>query len=352
MTNRVSNRGLIFINIILASSCAGLAVATDESTFEDAKKHFSTPDVNSIEYPNWEEPSTEVVELGRRLFFDEKLSVNGTQSCATCHNPDHGFSDGLKFSIGAMGKAVGRNTPHLYNLAWGDTFFWDGRSHSLEDQALGPIKAEGEMNMPIELLVERLMSDESYANDFENAFGSVGVTPDRIATSIASFERTIVVDDTPFDRYLAGDEDAISPAAKRGMVLYAGKGLCVECHDGANFTDNSFHNIGVASSDEGRGGHIGDESLKGAFKVPGLRNILFSPPYMHDGSLGTLEEVVRFYNKGGKLSVEEGSSIRPLGLTESEIRDLVAFLGSINQPLDIARPASVDAKVRGIAQAD
>ncbi|WP_309008402.1 cytochrome c peroxidase [Pelagicoccus sp. SDUM812005] len=319
---------------------------------EEAKALFSTPDVDTIEYPDWEPPSAEVVELGRRLFFDEKLSVNETQSCATCHNPDHGFSDGLKFSIGAMGNPVGRNTPHLYNLAWNDTFFWDGRSHSLEDQALGPIKAEGEMNMPIDLLVERLSEDESYRHDFESAYGEPSITPDRIATSIASFERTIVVDDTPFDRYLAGDDRAISPAAVRGMQLYAGKALCIDCHDGANFTDNSFHNIGVEPHDSGRGAVVGDDSLKGAFKVPGLRNILYSAPYMHDGSLGTLEKVVRFYNVGGHLSQEEGSSIQPLNLTEGEIRDLVAFLGALNQPLNIARPAEVRATSEGLARSE
>lgn len=306
---------------------------------ERAKAHFSVPDTDLIDYPDFEPPSSEKVELGRKLFFDTRLSINETQSCATCHNPDHGFSDGLKFSIGAMGEPVGRNTPHLYNLAWNEVFFWDGRSTSLEDQALGPIKAAGEMNMPIDLLVERLSADDDYVNGFEKAFGSMGIFPDQIASAIASFERSIIVDDTPFDRYIRGDENAVSPAAKRGMVHYVGKAKCIQCHSGPNFTDNSFHNIGVVGKDGGRAVVVGDARLDGAFKTPGLRNILFSAPYMHDGSIGTLEEVVRFYNRGGDLGVEHEVSIEPLQLTEDEIRDLVAFLGSVNQPLEVPRPS-------------
>lgn len=310
-----------------------------QDDLERAKAHFSVPDVDMIDYPDFEPPSSEMVELGRKLFFDTALSINETQSCATCHNPDHGFSDGLKFSIGAMGEPVERNTPHLYNLAWNEVFFWDGRSPSLEHQALGPIEAEGEMNMPIDLLVERLSKSEDYVKGFERVFGSSEILPDRIASAIASFERSIIVDDTPFDRYLMGDEDAISPAAKRGMVHYVGKAKCIQCHSGPNFTDSSFHNIGVTGTDAGRASVVGDSRLSGAFKTPGLRNILFSAPYMHDGSIGTLEEVVRFYNRGGDLDSEIEVSIEPLELTEDEIRDLVAFLGSVNQPLEVARPS-------------
>lgn len=317
---------------------AALSLSASETTeILTAKSRFSTPDRNSIEYPDWEEPSEAVVELGRKLFFDEELSANRTQSCATCHNPDHGFSDGMRFSIGAMGNPVGRNTPHLYNLAWNDSFFWDGRSPTLEDQALGPIKAEGEMNLPIEELERRLNSSADYRSKFEEAFGDPEATASKVATAIASFERSIVVDDTPFDRYLAGDANAISSAAKRGMALYAGKGRCIDCHDGPNFTDNSYRNIGLADADRGRAKIVGDESLSGAFKVPGLRNILYSAPYMHDGSLGTLEEVVRFYDRGGDAP---GSELTKLDLTEEEIRDLVAFIGALNQPLAVERPDS------------
>ncbi len=312
--------------------------AGDQGYREIAEKHFSVPDTFDIEYPDDLEPSEEVVELGSMLFFDNRLSFNESQSCATCHNPDHGLSDGIRFSLGATGKPVERNTPHLYNLAWNQVFFWDGRAASLEEQALAPIEAEAEMNMPIDILVDRLKSISGYREVFEKAYGDDSITPDRIAAALASFQREIIVDNTPFDSYLNGNDNAISLAAKRGMALFVDKAACIKCHDGANFTDNSFHNIGLKSEDIGRKAIVDIPILNKAFKVPGLRNILFSAPYMHDGSIGTLEEVVRFYNRGGDDTENISSLIKPLHLNEDEIRDLVAFLGAINKPLEIPRP--------------
>ncbi len=329
------NLALIFLPLTCGVRLFGEVEALSR---EEVREYFSTPDPFDIEYPEDVEPDGAVVSLGKELFFDKLLSYNETQSCATCHNPDHGFSDGLRFSLGANGEALSRNTPHLYNLAWNVTYFWDGRSESLEAQALEPIRAEGEMNLPLDTLLERLRGETRYAALFKEAFGDSSVTLDRVGEAIASFERSIVVDDTPFDRYLRGDENAISAASKRGMALFVGKAACIKCHDGPNFTDNSYHNIGVTLTDGGRGSVVGDDTLTGAFKVPGLRNILYSSPYMHDGSLGTLEEVVRFYNQGGRHKEVANELIHPLKLTEDEIRDLVSFLGSLNQPYLVDRP--------------
>ena len=250
-----------------------------------------------------------------------------------------GFGDGLQFSLGTMGEAVGRNTPHIYNLAWNVTFFWDGRSPTLEHQALGPIEAGGEMNMPLPKLVERLKGIKGYQSLFKKAYGADSINSENIGRAIAAFERTIIVDDTAFDRYMKGDKNAMSPDAINGKTLFETKARCILCHDGANFTDNSFHNIGVKGDDIGRGKFMkNDRTLDGAFKTPGLRNIIFSAPYMHDGSEKTLEDVVRFYNKGG-LDVKNKSKLMvPLNLTEKEIMDIVAFLGCLTQPIKIERP--------------
>lgn len=304
-----------------------------------ALEPLGVPDRDDIEYPDEEEPTKEEVLLGKTLFFDTRLSINDQQSCASCHNPELGFSDGLAFSIGTMGEKVGRNTPQIYNLAWNVTFFWDGRAPTLEDQALGPIEAGGEMNMPLEKLIPKLKKVKGYHKLFNAAYGKDSINKENIGKAIAAFERTIIVDNTPFDKYMKGDKNAISPDAINGLALFQTKARCIQCHDGANFTDNSYHNIGVKGDDIGRGKFMkNDRTLDGAFKTPGLRNILYSAPYMHDGSEATLEDVVRFYNKGGNDVKNKSKLIVPLNLTEKEIMDIVAFLGTLNQPLEIKRP--------------
>lgn len=320
--------GLLSFIATLFLTCAAFAL-----------EPLGVPDRDDIEYPDEEEPSKEEVILGKTLFFDTRLSINDKQSCASCHNPELGFSDGLAFSLGTMGKKVGRNTPQIYNLAWNVTFFWDGRAATLEEQALGPIEAGGEMNMPLETLIPKLKKVKGYQKLFTAAYGKDSINKENIGKAIAAFERTIIVDNTPFDRYMKGDKNAISPDAINGLALFQGKARCIQCHDGPNFTDNSFHNIGVKGDDIGRGKFMkNDRTLDGAFKTPGLRNIIYSAPYMHDGSEATLEDVVRFYNKGGDDVKNKSKLIVPLGLTEKEIMDVVAFLGTLNQPLVIKRP--------------
>jgi cytochrome c peroxidase len=314
---------------------AGLALACSPIIAQP----IGTPDVDDIEYPDDEEHSQEEIELGKVLFFDKRLSVNDEMSCATCHNPDLGFGDGMALGRGTMGNTLGRNTPHIYNLAWSVAFFWDGRASTLEEQAIAPIEAPGEMNMQIGELIPKLKKVPYYAETFEKVYPGSGLTKENLGRAIAAFERSIVVDDTPFDRFMAGDQNAMSPAAIRGMAIYQGKAACTDCHSGPNFTDDSFHNIGIAKSDRGRAAIVDGATMEGAFKTPGLRNVLFTAPYMHDGSLGSLEEVIRHYNEIDPAKDKSLSpTVKNIDLTEAEIFDLLAFLGALNQPLRIERP--------------
>lgn len=307
-------------------------------TFTTQASELSTPDVDYIEYPDDDPHSEQEIELGKVLFFDPRLSINNEQSCASCHNPDLGFSDGMAVGVGAMGRKLNRNTQHLYNLAWTTAFFWDGRMSTLEEQALGPIEAEGEMNMPLSLLIPKLEKVQYYRDTFNKVYGDEGINKTNLGRALAAFQRSIITDNSPFDQYLAGNKSAMSPAAIRGLEIFKGKGNCIDCHDGPNFTDDSFHNIGVNSGDLGRFALTGNKNMKGAFKTPGLRNIVFSAPYLHDGSAASLEEVIDLYNKGGNSNDNLDKLIKPLGLSNQEKFDLIAFLGALTDPVIIERP--------------
>lgn len=297
---------------------------------------LGTPDVDDIEYPDDEPHSAREVELGKKLYFDPRLSKNKNQSCATCHNPDLGLSDGVAMGIGSSGDIVGRNAPHVYNLAWGSIFFWDGRAATLEEQALGPIVSEVEMQMTPEGVVERLRAVPYYRQEFVDIYGELSF--DNVGRALAAFERTLISDNSPFDQYIAGNKNALSPSAERGLGLFVGKANCILCHDGENFTDDSFHNIGINSSDDGRFAIDPEPELKGAFKTPGLRNIVFSAPYMHDGSLSSLEQVVEHYNGGAVNTPNRSPLIKPLQLTAQEKADLVAFMAALTDPVVVERP--------------
>lgn len=299
---------------------------------------LGTPDIDDIEYPEDEAPGELEITLGKTLFFDTRLSINQTQSCASCHNPDLGFGDGMAGGVGAMGGTLGRNTPHIYNLAWSSAMFWDGRMETLEQQALRPIEAAGEMNMPLGKLLPRLKAVPYYKKTFDQVYGKNGLNKENLGRAIASFERTIVSDNSPFDRYIAGEKSAMGPSQIRGLKLFKGKANCIACHDGVNFTDDSFHNIGVSGNDEGRVAINGEISMTGAFKTPGLRNTLLTAPYMHNGSAASLEEVVELYNKGGENKTNIDKLISPLNLSSREIFDLISFLGALTDPVNVERP--------------
>ncbi len=308
-----------------------------EKSIEEITDLLGTPDLDDIEYPDDEEPTAKQIELGKMLFYDRRLSKHKTMACVTCHNPDIGTGDGVAKGRGVEGGLVGRNSPHIYNLAWNKIFFWDGRAASLEEQALGPIQAEGEMNMLLEDVEKRIGAVAGYQKLFKEAYGDNAITSENIGKAIAAFERTLISDNSAFDRYIAGDESAMSEEAKHGMQLFVGKAACIECHSGPNFTDQSFHDLGMKSDDLGRGKIIKAKSMNKAFKTPGLRNVVFTAPYMHDGSLGSLEEVVQFYNRGGDRPTDN-KLVKKLNLTPQEERALVAFLGALTDPVIVKRP--------------
>lgn len=278
------------------------------------------------------------VELGKKLYFDPRLSGNNWISCATCHNPALGFADGLPRMLGGpASKEGGRNTPTIINTAYNGLQFWDGRAATLEEQALGPIQNPNEMNETLDNVIRKLNRMPDYVKAFKDVFGT-GVTADGIAKSIAAFERTIVFANAPFDRYMMGDEHAMSESAKRGMILFNTKAECIKCHNGPNFTDNEFHNIGVPADgplkeDLGRYNVTKNEAEKGAFKTPTLRNITDTAPYMHNGFFPTLFEVVQFYNGGGGRSENKSPDVHALHLTGQEVNDLMEFLKALTGEL-------------------
>jgi cytochrome c peroxidase len=273
--------------------------------------------------------SPEKIELGKQLYFDPRLSRDNTVSCATCHDPEKGWSNGEAFATGVRGQVGGRSAPTIVNAAYSDLQFWDGRAHRLEGQALGPIQNPIEMDLTLDEAVAKLNKIPGYRAAFQKVFGT-DVTADGIAKAIASFERTCLSGDAPYDRFKAGDTAALSEAAQRGMKIFFGKGQCSSCHVGHSFSDFSFHNIGVGMEKEtpdlGRyevTKLLGD---KGGFKTPTLREIARTAPYMHDGRFKTLEEVVDYYDKGGFDNPQIDEGIFPLKLTSNEKADLVKFL--------------------------
>ena len=287
-----------------------------------------------VPHPADNVPTADRVELGKMLFFDPRLSGSEWISCATCHNPALSWSDGLPTMIGnAMAKGH-RSTPTILNTAYNQTQYWDGRAKTLEEQALGPIQAPGEMNQDLAVLATRLGEIEGYRQMFDKAYPNEGITDKTIAKAIASFERTVVSTEAPFDRWRKGDKNAISVAAQRGFKLFEGKANCTACHQGFNFADDGFHNIGLPHQehdveDMGRFAHRKVKVNKGAFKTPTLRDVEMTAPYMHNGAYPTLDEVVEHYNKGGVNLENLDPNMKPLNLNSQEKSDIVAFMKSL-----------------------
>ncbi len=285
--------------------------------------------LGAVPIPKDNQHTAEKVELGKQLYFDKRLSVDNTVSCASCHDPKLGWSNGDKTAVGVGGQRGGRSAPTVLNTAYQQFQFWDGRAPSLEAQALGPIANPIEMNLPIEKAVEKIAAIKGYQEQFQKVFGQP-VSADGIAKAIAAFERTVLSGDAPYDHFKAGDENALSAQAKEGMQLFFGKAKCSSCHSGPNFTDNGFHNLGVSfhaeQSDPGRSVISKLEGDKGSFKTPSLRDIARSAPYMHDGSLATLEDVIAYYNQGGTANDFLDEEIFPLKLTAEQQAALVVFL--------------------------
>ncbi len=280
------------------------------------------------------------VALGKALFFDPRLSGSNFISCGTCHNPALGWSDGQKTAIGHGMQVLGRATPTVLNTAYQRFQFWDGRARTLEEQAVGPIQAAGEMNQNMDELVAELKAIPGYVSMFDKAYGKEGISEKTIGKAIAAFERTVVSSEAPFDRWLKGDKKAMNQSAQRGFDLFRGKANCVSCHQGFNFTDDGFHNLGLkGSEDEGRFAIKAIKSMKGAFKTPTLRDVALTAPYMHNGTYATLEEVVEHYNRGGDVTENLDPNMRKLGLTKQEVKDVVEFMRALTgKPVSITVP--------------
>jgi cytochrome c peroxidase len=255
-------------------------------------------------------------------------------SCATCHNPSLYWTDGLPKAIGKKSEQLQRATPTIVNVGYSRRLFWDGRARTLEEQATGPIKSSLEMNQDIPALIDELKAIPGYVELFEKAYPGEGITEKTIGKALANFERTIVsAYNSPFDRWVAGDENALSTAAKRGFDLFDGKARCSICHQGQNFTDGSFHNIGLNNgNDIGRYEFVKVKVMKGAFKTPTLREITRTAPYMHNGEYQTLEEVIEHYVKGGLDKSNLSPDMKPVRLTQQEKSDLVDFLKTLSEP--------------------
>ncbi|WP_197443130.1 cytochrome-c peroxidase [Lignipirellula cremea] len=322
----------LFLCVLLLSFSTVVAQEPNDSQPESqTAKRKLAPLPRAASAPNDNPTTPAKVELGKTLFFDPRLSGDNKMSCATCHIPDKAYGDGLALSPGAGGKLLVRNTPTCLNVGFLNRFFWDGRAVSLEEQALGPIQSPVEMNQNLEELEAELAEIPGYVSEFEKVFGTKPRS-DGIAKALAAFQRTLVTEPSPFDRYLEGDKDALSDRAKKGLELFQGDAGCIRCHSGPLLSDEEFYRIGVFSKDEGRAIVTGKKEDRYRFRTPTLRNIAQTGPYMHNGSLKTLESVVTFYYRD---IPETGRDGLPLdaealsGQSYSEIGLIVEFLKSL-----------------------
>ena len=277
--------------------------------------------------------------LGKMLFFDPRLSADGNLSCAGCHSPMFGWSDGLPTAKGSKSKVLGRASPTVVNAGYNSIQMWDGRKSTLEDQAMGPMESMDEMAMDLKALFAWLESTPGYKTAFAKAYPGEPIDHKTVSKALASFERTVVSNDSPFDRWLRGDRKAMSAQQVRGFRIFSDqeKANCVACHQAPNFTDNGFHNIGLATydlpnPDMGRFVIKPVAAMKGAFKTPTLRDIALTAPYFHDGSAKKLIEAIDHYNRGGISSKDRSRDIKPLNLTPAEMADIEAFLRALTTP--------------------
>jgi cytochrome c peroxidase len=346
--------GFVFVLLFALSAAAAFQTASPRGLNESVRRK-RIPEKNPM--------SARKVALGRALFFDKRLSVDGTVSCASCHDPAFAFTDSRVLAAGAGDKSGTRNTPTILNAVFSETLFWDGRASSLEEQVKHPLLSSFEMGMAIDDVTSRLAAIPEYRRQFKQVFNSAGITIDTIAKAIAAYERTLLSGNSPFDRFITGNSNAITDAQKRGWELFKGKAKCIECHTHTEtnplFTDFKFHNTGVAATDTlfdkllqspgksasettatlmahaegfselGRFTVTRQKADIGAFKTPTLRDVELTSPYMHNGSLKTLIDVVQFYNRGGIANSHLDKLMHPLNLNDAEVNDLVEFMRSL-----------------------
>jgi cytochrome c peroxidase len=337
------------VALALAFFCGALiggAAALAQSSAADLaalKDKFRRP--AAIPFPVSNSYSPEKRALGERLFHDKSLSADGSIACASCHDRAKGFSDGRVTAVGVPRRALARHTPTLWNLAWAGPVFWDGRARSLEEQVAGPIIAPDEMAQPMDRLIARLAAKRDYVRAFAKAFpDDPHVTEENLKKAIATYERTLVSPQTRFDRFVAGAADALSPQEVDGFRLFAGKAGCAGCHAGWAFTDYAFYDVGLESEDRGRGAVLRLEKAEHAFKTPSLREAARRAPYMHDGSLATLEDVLRHYAGGITDRPTLSPDLRRISLSSSEQDALVAFLKTLTLDGDPLPPATIVAE--------
>lgn len=328
------------VGTILLFAKLSVALESEQVVFEaghPSLQKWLLPDVAPAPANN--QITQDRIDLGKRLFFDPRLSGDKNMSCATCHSPMFGWSDGLPTARGNKSMILDRASPVVVNSGFNSIQMWDGRDATLEEQAIGPMRAHVEMNINIPDLLSFLSSNKEYAGYFEKAYPKEGVTEDTLAKAIATFERTIVSNNSPFDKWVKGDKTALTKQQINGFKVFydTKKGNCVVCHQAPNFTDNGFHNLGLAAfgkenPDLGRYSERPLNLMKGAFKTPTMRDASLSAPYFHDGSATTLREVVEHYQSGGVVKTNLSPNFVAANLTEQEVDDLVAFMESLTTP--------------------
>jgi cytochrome c peroxidase len=268
--------------------------------------------------------------LGKALFFDSRLSGAENMNCASCHNPSFGWEVPNKTAVGAMGVRLTRQAPTILDVAWKESFFWDGRAASAEEQALGPIQNPMEMNLSILDATKRLSAIEGYRVWFAEVFPNIGITPNTMAEAIATYERTVIAGYAPFDAWVDGEQNAVSNSAKRGFAVFTGSGHCSTCHTGWDFTDNKFHDVGVSETDVGRGKVETDNVMSQfAFKTPTLRDIAQRAPYMHNGEFPNLRSVITHYTGSFVDRPSLSPNLKSISLSDQDIEDLISFLNTL-----------------------
>lgn len=325
--------GLLLAMLLVAclqTNCQA-AEETNSSGFISDKVRSDYKHPSRIPFPDSNPYTPAKAQLGRILFFDPILSGSRKISCSSCHNPSKSWADGLQHAVGEVPTGLKIRTPTLIDIAFVDVLGWDGKFPDLESVAFGPLMSPRNMNITERELLRRLRSAPRYVAAFTAAFGNSDITRTKIEKALATYERTIVAGKAPFDRWISGDETAITPEAKRGFAVFNGKAHCSQCHSGPSFTDGSFQDIGTATgTDIGRGRIFpNSEMLRYAFKTPTLRNVAKRAPYMHDGSIPTLGGVIELYNRGGINRPSRSPSIEPLLLTEAEKKALTEFLQTL-----------------------
>lgn len=315
---------VLVTSVLVAGSLSG-----DARKVVEARRAFARP----LPIGDGDLDSDAVWRLGRKLFFDGVLSASGQLSCSSCHRPDSSFTDHLPRAVGEAHEPLAFRAPTLLNAAAIDRYGWVGKFPDIEAVTFFAMTSPKNMNVPLEQVLQRLSARQDYVADFKDAFpANGGIDKHNVGTAMARFVRSIHSDVAPFDRWLAGNRTAISPSAARGFAVFVGKGRCASCHSGWTFTDGSFHDVGIGQGeDRGRGALFKSSiKLQYAFKTPGLRNIAERPPYMHNGSLKSLEAVVDHYDKGGIDRPSRAVGIEPLNLSDEEKKDLVAFLKTLS----------------------